>query len=261
MELSVILVMAVVSFFAGLMDAAVGGGGLIQLPGMFSVLPKESVVNIMGTNKFASFCGTAMATREYVRKIKVPWRIILPAAALAFVFAFFGAKTVSYIPVLYMKPAILVLMILIGIYTFIKKDFGTISIDRELNKKDLYIGLAIGAVIGFYDGIFGPGTGSFLTFVFIRFYSFDFLKATASAKVVNLSTNLAALSFFIPTNHVLWALAIPMAFCNLLGGFVGARLAMFGGAKVLRVCFLCLMCILIGKFAYDLLIEFHIMSV
>ncbi len=253
MDLSIILLMGGISFLAGLMDAAVGGGGLIQWPGMLTLLPRETIANLAGTNKFASFCGTSMAAREYIKKIRIPWRIIIPTSLLAFVFSFLGARAVTYIPVHYMKPAVLVLLIVIGIYTFIKKDFGATQTERALTNKDLYFGLAMGAGIGFYDGIFGPGTGSFLTFIFIRFFSFDFLHATASAKVVNMATNLAALSFFIPTGHVLWVLAVPMAVCNLTGGFFGARLAIMGGARVLRICFLFLMCILISKFGYDVL--------
>ncbi|WP_434779363.1 sulfite exporter TauE/SafE family protein [Neisseria sp. Ec49-e6-T10] len=241
-----------IAFLAGLMDAAVGGGGLIQIPGIFSFLPNHTPAVLFGTNKFASICGTATAAREYIKKIKVPWRLILPTALLAFIFSYLGAKVVTYIPVAWMKPAILVLLIVIGIYTFIKKDFGRLHTERALTHKDLYIGMLIGASIGFYDGIFGPGTGSFLTFLFIRIYAFDFLHATAAAKVVNLATNFAALSFFIPSGNILWAFAIPMAISNIFGGFVGARLAILGGAKVLRICFLCLMCILISKFAYDL---------
>ena len=256
MELTSILFMMMCAFLAGLMDAAVGGGGLIQLPGILSAFPKEAFAVLAGTNKFASICGTVVAAREYVKKIVISWRLIIPTAILAFVFSFLGAKAVPSIPVMYMKPAVFVMLIFIGIYTFIKKDFGALCGNRTLTRKDLYIGMIIGAAIGFYDGIFGPGTGSFLTFLFIRFFAFDFLQATASAKVVNVATNLAALTFFIPSGNILWMLAIPMAASNLVGGFVGAHLAMKGGARVLRICFLCLMCVLIGKFGYDLFIQF-----
>ncbi len=256
MELTSILFMMMCAFLAGLMDAAVGGGGLIQLPGILSAFPKEAFAVLAGTNKFASICGTVVAAREYVKKIVISWRLIIPTAILAFVFSFLGAKVVPSIDVMYMKPAVFVMLIFIGIYTFIKKDFGALCGKRTLTRKDLYIGMIIGAAIGFYDGIFGPGTGSFLTFLFIRFFAFDFLQATASAKVVNVATNLAALTFFIPSGNILWMLAIPMAVSNLTGGFVGAHLAMKGGARVLRICFLCLMCVLIGKFGYDLFIQF-----
>jgi uncharacterized membrane protein YfcA len=108
-----------------------------------------------------------------------------------------------------------------------------------------------GAALGFYDGVFGPGVGSFLSFVFIRFFAFDFLHAAAAARVVNLMTNLAALSFFIPAGHILWHYAAPLAVCNMAGGILGARLAIRGGVRVIRILFLILMVVLIGKFGYD----------
>lgn len=251
MEETLVLLLFI-AFFAGLMDAAVGGGGLIQLPGLFSFLPNTPVATIFGINKFSSICGTAMAAKQYVQKVKIPWRLILPATAFAFGGSFLGAYTVKFVPVSWMKPAVLVLLICIAIYTFKKKDFGAMHTPKELTQRDLNLGLLIGAGIGFYDGLFGPGTGSFLTFLFVRVYAFDFLHATASAKIVNLATNLAALCFFIPKGNIIWAWAIPMALCNIAGGFTGARLAIWGGAKILRIGFLCLMCVLIGKFAYDL---------
>ncbi len=240
-------------FLAGTMDAAVGGGGLIQIPGMFGLLPNQTpVATVLGSNKFASFCGTAMATRQYIKRIQVPWRMLLPAAILAFIGSFSGSMLVSLLPVTFIKPFILIVLVLMAIYTFLKKDLGQTKRETPLTKKEHHYGYACGAVIGFYDGLIGPGTGSFLTFLFIRIFHFDFLMATASAKVINLTTNLAALSFFIPANHVLWLYAIPLALANLLGNIAGVFIALKGGTKVLRYLFLILLVILISKFAWDL---------
>ncbi len=240
-------------FCAGTMDAAVGGGGLVQIPGVFTLLPQHTpVASVMGSNKFASFCGTAVATRQYVKKIKVPWRMLLPAALLAFIASFLGSILVSHLPVAFIKPFMLVVLVLMAIYTFIKKDLGQSTRDTPLTPKEYRYGYACGAAIGFYDGLVGPGTGSFLTFLFVRIFHFDFLTATASAKVINLTTNLAALSFFIPSGHVLWLYAIPLAMANLLGNVTGVFLALRGGTQILRHLFLVLLVILIGKFAWDL---------
>lgn len=244
----------VLGFLAGLMDAAVGGGGLLQIPGLFNFLPSSTPIpTVMGVNKFASFSGTLTASWQFIRRIPVPWKMLLPAAVLAFAFSYIGSKMVAYIPAEYMKPAMLVIMAVMFVYTFFKKDLGQIARTTALSRKETALGLFFGALIGFYDGIFGPGTGSLLAFVFVRFFAYDFLTATASAKVINLTTNFAALTFFVPNGHIVWAWAIPLALANLSGGFAGAHLAMKGGSKFLRYGFMGLLLILIGKFGWDLL--------
>lgn len=244
-----------IGFAAGLMDAAVGGGGLLQIPGLFNTLPAGTTVpNIMGINKFASANGTLMAAIQFVRRLRVPWKMLLPAAALAFVFSYLGAKLVAYLPTEWMKPAILVLLILMVVYTFCKKDLGQVVRTERLSRKETLMGLLLGGLIGFYDGIFGPGTGSLLAFMYVRFYAFDFLTAIASSKIINLTTNLAALSFFIPHGHIIWAWALPLAMANLCGGVVGARLAMKGGSRLLRYGFMVLLCLMIGRFGWEMML-------
>lgn len=239
-------------FAAGLMDAAVGGGGLLQLPALFGLLPQNvPLPSVLGVNKFASFTGTTMATGQFIRRVPVPWKMLLPAAALAFIASFLGAKLAASVPVQYMKPAMLVIMLAMFVYTFTKKDLGQLVRQTALSRREYCIGIACGAAIGLYDGILGPGTGSLLAFVFVRFFAYDFLTATASAKVINLTTNLAALSFFIPNGHIVWAWALPLAAANFCGGFVGSWLAMRGGSKFLRVGFMALLLVLMAKFGWD----------
>ena len=247
------ILLLVIGFLAGLMDAAVGGGGLLQIPGLFSALPISTpIATVMGTNKFASFCGTLTATGQFVRRISVPLKMLLPAAVLAFIASYGGAKLVAYVPVQYMKPAMLVLMTIMFLYTFFKKNLGQTTRSHALSRKETAWGLFFGALIGFYDGIFGPGTGSLLAFIFVRFYAYDFLTATASAKIINLTTNLAALVFFIPNNHIVWAWALPLALANLCGSVIGASLAMRGGAHFLRHGFMVLLVVMISKFGWDI---------
>ncbi|WP_066569314.1 sulfite exporter TauE/SafE family protein [Snodgrassella sp. CFCC 13594] len=242
-----------IGFAAGLMDAAVGGGGLLQIPGLFNTLPAHtSVPQIMGVNKFASANGTLMATIQFVRRIRVPWKMLLPAAVLAFVFSYVGAKLVAYIPTAWMKPAILIILLVMVVYTFCKKDLGQVVRTEKLTQKENALGLLFGALIGFYDGVFGPGTGSLLAFIYVRFYAFDFVTAIASSKIINLTTNLAALTFFIPHGYVVWQWAIPLAIANFSGGLIGARLAIKGGSSWLRYGFMLLLCIMIGRFIWEL---------
>lgn len=248
-----IAVLSVFAFAAGLIDAAVGGGGLIQIPALFNVLPSAQPAALLGSNKLASVCGTAFAARSFIRKVTLDWGLIVPAALSAFVMSFAGAATVSLVPPSVMRPAVLVLIVLMAVYTFCKKDFGTLHTPARVGRKEQCLAVLIGGAIGFYDGLFGPGTGSFLIFLFIRFFALDFLHASASAKVVNIATNLAALVFFVPTGNVLYAIALPMAVCNILGALTGTWLAVRKGAGFVRGLFLVLLCVLIAKLSWDLL--------
>jgi uncharacterized membrane protein YfcA len=187
-----------------------------------------------------------------VRKVVIDWGLVIPAACAAFVMAFFGAATVSFVPQSMIRPAVLVLIVLMAIYTFWKKDFGALHKPMRIGTKEKLLAIVIGGAIGFYDGLFGPGTGSFLIFLFIRCFAFDFLHASASAKLVNIATNVAALIFFIPTGNVLYLIAIPMAAFNILGALTGTWLAVHKGVPFVRALFLVLLVILISKLSYDL---------
>lgn len=243
--------LVLLAFTAGLIDAAVGGGGLIQVPGLFATLPSQLPATLFGTNKFSSVFGTAAASWRYSRTIDITWKLVAPAAATAFAFSFLGAMAVSYIPKDWMRPMVLVMLIGMLAYTLRKKDFGALHRPSHIGRRELLVALAIGGAIGFYDGLFGPGTGSFLIFLFVRFFGFDFLRASSAAKVVNLATNLAALAFFIPTGHVLYHYAIPMALANITGAIVGTHLATRGGAELIRKLFIGLVSVLITKLAWD----------
>ena len=240
------------AFCAGLIDAAVGGGGLIQIPALFNIYPTAPPATLFGTNKLASICGSTVAASNYIGKVHVAWSLVLPAALSAFIMAFLGAAAVSFVPQNLMRPVVLVLVIAMAIYTFWKKDFGTIRHAVQVGSRERVLSVLIGGAIGFYDGLFGPGTGSFLIFLFIRYFSFDFLQASAAAKLVNITTNLAALLYFLPTGNVFYSVAIPMAVFNMGGGWVGSKVAMRHGAGFIRILFLFLLVILIVKLAYGI---------
>ncbi|QDQ24891.1 TSUP family transporter [Chitinimonas arctica] len=241
-----------IAFSAGLIDAAVGGGGLVQVPGLFATLPNQLPATLFGTNKFSAIFGTATASWRYARSVDIAWRLVIPAALTAFVCAFLGAMAVSHIPKEWMRPLVLALLLFMLGYTLRKKDFGAMHRPSHIGRRELAVALAIGGAIGFYDGLFGPGTGSFLIFLFIRFFGFDFLRASSAAKVVNLATNLAALAFFIPSGNVLYRYAIPMAMANIVGAMLGTRLAMKGGTVLIRKLFITLVSLLIAKLGWNL---------
>ena len=248
-----LLALIVAAFVAGGVDAVVGGGGLIQIPALFAVYPGESPATLFGTNKCASVVGTANATWRYARQVRMPWRTILPAAAAAFAFSYAGAAAVAWLPKDAVRPLILVMLVLAAVYTLKRKEFGQVHRPAHAGRRELAYAVLLGGVIGFYDGFFGPGTGSFLIFLFVRFFGFDFLHASAGAKVVNVATNLAALAYFLPNGYVLPLLAAGMALANVSGSMAGTWLALRRGSGFVRQVFLVVVGVLIVKFAWDTL--------
>lgn len=248
---SEIAVLLIAALLAGAVDAVVGGGGLIQIPALFVVHPGESAATLFGTNKCASVVGTANAAWRYARQVVMPWRTILPAALAAFIFSYIGAAAVAWLPKDVVRPLILLLLIVAAVYTLKRKDFGLLHRPAHAGYRELVYAMLLGGIIGFYDGFFGPGTGSFLIFLFVRFFGFDFLHASAGAKVVNVATNLAALGYFLPHGYVLPVLAAAMAVANVSGSMLGTRLALKYGSGFIRRLFLAMVVVLIVKFSWD----------
>ncbi len=240
---------------AGFIDAVVGGGGMIQVPALLTALPAESTATVFGTNKGSSIFGTAHAAWRYAKRIEIPWQVVLPAAAAAFVFSFGGAMLVSAAPRELLRPVILVLLLAVFAYTLTRRDFGTVAQAPTFPRRQRAAALVAGAILGFYDGFFGPGAGSFMLFAFVRFFGLDFLRASGAAKMVNISTNLAALLWFAPSGHILWLLAGGMAAFNVLGAVVGSRMALRHGSGFVRTLFLLVTAALIAKFGYDTLLR------
>lgn len=251
--MTLILLLCGSSLLAGFVDAVVGGGGLIQIPAMLILLPGAPVATIFGTNKFASCAGTTIAVQRYARHVAIDWPTVLPAAITAFVFSFLGSRTVTLLSTAFMRPIVLVLLVLVAIYVFIVKDLGLIHQPRHAPKKATWLGVLIGAGLGFYDGFFGPGTGSFLIFLFVGVFGFDFLSASASAKAINLATNVGSLIYFGWTGHILYRYAVPMALCSVLGATIGTRLAIAKGSRFVRIFFLVIVGALIAKLAQSII--------
>lgn len=238
------------AFFAGLVDAMVGGGGLVQIPLLFNVFPGALPATLFGTNKAVSIIGTTFAARRYLSHVDMDWRVLWRAAAAAFVASFAGAATVGLFPPQMLRPLVIVLLLAVLIYTVKKKDFGLLRSGSTRRPRPL-LALVLGAAIGFYDGFFGPGTGSFLIFLFVRCYAWDFVRASAAAKVVNVSTNLAALAWFVPVGAIMVKVAGFMAIANLAGAWVGAHLALKNGAVFVRRVFIAVVAVLIARLVWD----------
>jgi uncharacterized membrane protein YfcA len=239
------------AFFAGAVDAIAGGGGLIQVPALFVLFPGVPPATLLGTNKVASIFGTANAAQRYLRQIRLPWNAVLPAVLAALLFAFAGAYTVTQVKPDFLRAALPFILLALAIYTFIKKDFGQQQRVNLSAARERTYSAATGAGLGFYDGFFGPGTGSFLLFVFVRYFGFDFIRATAAAKVVNLACNFTAIAWFASAGHVDWRLGLSMALFNWAGSFVGSHLALTRGNRFVRAMFLAVLAALILKTGYD----------
>lgn len=239
------------AFLAGLVDAVVGGGGLIQIPVLFSVFPKEVPATLLGTSKLAGVFGTSAAAVNYARRVQVAWSAAAPAALAAFLLSFAGAWTVTRVPADFVRFLLPVVLVAVAIYTFRKKDFGSVHAPRHSGNAERFFAVAMGACIGFYDGFFGPGTGSFLMFLFVRFFGFDFLSASAAAKIVNVACNLSALLWFGYSGHLLWQLGLMMAVCQVAGSLVGTKLAIRHGSAFVRKLFLIVVTLLIVKTGFD----------
>jgi hypothetical protein len=239
------------SGLAGFIDAIVGGGGLILLPALFAVYPGAHPATLFGVNKSASIWGTAAATVQYAQRVDMPWRALLPAAAVCFMGSMAGAWAVTVISPDFLRKALPAILLAVFVYTLAKKELGREHRPRFVGARQTLAAAAMGLVIGFYDGFFGPGTGSFFVFLFVRWLGFDFLHASASAKLLNTTSNLAALLLFTWKGHVWWHLAVPMALANVLGSVLGTRLALKHGSGFVRVIFLVVVSALIVKTGYD----------
>ena len=235
------------SFLAGFVDSIAGGGGIVQLPALLIGLPNSPAAEVLGTNKLSAVFGTTTAAALYRKQIKPDPRVLLGMAIPAFFGSAAGALLASRIPTSSMRPMILVLLIAVAIYTWLKPDLGKLENLRHVPKQRIQIGAIAGAVIGFYDGIFGPGTGSFLMLILVATLGYAFITASAIAKVVNVATNVGALIVFGINGAVIWQIGIIMGFANITGAIIGSRLAIKGGSTLVRKVFLLVTIVLIVR--------------
>lgn len=243
--------LVVLSFIAGFIDAVVGGGGLIQLPAVLINFPSMPLATVFGTNKIAGLSGTTVAAFQYSRKIKFNYKLLLTTGISAAAAALLGARLISNLNPAKLKPVILFILIVIAIYTFIRKDLGAVHCKQLPEKKQLVYALLLGIIIGFYDGFIGPGTGSFLVLGFVVLLGFEFVTASAYAKVINCMTNVGALSVFISNGNYVLNLAILMAVSNVTGSILGARMSLRKGNEFVRIIFLFIVIIMIIRYGYD----------
>ncbi len=251
--LTTLAFLGVAAFSAGWIDAVVGGGGLIQLPALLVGLPGASPAQLLATNKFGSIFGTTTSSITYYRRVRPDLRTALPMAAVAYVGAIGGALIGLHIPKSAFNPIILVLLVAVGAYTLFKPDLGRESLRRFEGPAHVVLAMVTGFVIGVYDGALGPGTGSFMVFALVGLLGYNFLEASAKAKIANFATNLGALTVFAPMGLVLVKVGLVLAAANLVGGYVGARTAVSRGSGFVRVVFVVIVVAFIAKIGGSLL--------
>ena len=223
---------------AGFVDAVVGGGGLIQLPALLLGMPGAAPVQVLATNKVASFCGTSVSAATYYRRIRPDPRTFLPLMALAFLGSALGALVASRIPRAAFEPIVLVVLVVVGGYVLLRPELGERTAVRFAGRQHLAAARVTGLAIGFYDGALGPGTGSFFVFTLVGLLGYSFLEASAKARLANWATNLAAILVFAPQGAIVWQVALVMGAANIVGGYLGARTAVARGARFVRVFFI-----------------------
>ena len=251
LTIATVLFLLAASFFAGFIDSIAGGGGLIQLPALLIGLPKSETAEVLGTNKLSAVFGTTTAAALYRKQIKPDPKVLIAMGVPAFLGSAGGALLASKIPTSSMRPMVLVLLIVVAIYTWFKPDLGKLENLRHLPKRRIQIAACAGVVIGFYDGIFGPGTGSFLMLILVASLGYAFITASAIAKVVNVATNVGAIMVFGINGAVIWQIGIILGIANIAGAIIGARLAIKGGSTLVRKVFLFVTVALIVKVAIE----------
>lgn len=251
METYILILLCIASFLAGFIDAIAGGGGLIQTPIAMVLLPNHAVSSLLGSLKIPGFTGTSVAAVQYLKNVKMDWKLLAIMSVFSCSTAFLGSYVMTVVSNDFMKPLLFVILILLAIYTFFKKDFGNHQPKSMSYKKTIVLGITISAIIGFYDGFIGPGTGSFLIVAFITILGLDFLHASANAKLVNIASNIGSIVLFISKGKIIWLMAIPMAICNGFGGWLGAKLAIKKGNGFIRVFFLIVVVGTLIRFGYD----------
>ncbi|WP_237206775.1 TSUP family transporter [Rothia nasimurium] len=252
LEPTTLVLLLLAALAAGWVDAVVGGGGMIQLPAVLMV-PGLSPVQALAVNKLGSVFGTLTSAATYLRRTPVNVRTVLPAASLAFVTSMGGALVATALPEELFKPIIVLALILVLVYTVFKPSLGELTQLKHRGLKHLMVGLGIGATIGFYDGLLGPGTGSFLMMAMVSLMGYSFLQATAQTKIINAATNLGALVLFAVAGQQVWALGLLLGAANMVGGYLGARTALARGSRFIRWMMIVVVSALIIKLGADIL--------
>jgi uncharacterized membrane protein YfcA len=247
--------LALAGLFAGFVDAVVGGGGLVQLPALLVAFPSAAPVQVLATNKLAGTCGTSVSSVTYYRRVRPDPQTFVPLMVVAFLGSAVGALAASQLSRAAFNPLILAALVVVGAYVLLQPDVGRVTDLRFTGHRHTSLVVVTGLVIGFYDGALGPGTGSFFVFTLVGLLGYNFLEASAKARMANWATNVAALLVFAAQGAVMWRVGLVVGVCNLVGSYVGARTAVSRGSRFVRVFFIIVVSAFIVKIGSDVLRE------
>ncbi|MFY8207453.1 MAG: sulfite exporter TauE/SafE family protein [Arenimonas sp.] len=243
---------ALAGFAAGLIDSIVGGGGLVLTPAMLNLHPGLNILQAIGTQRTSSIMGTSVAAWNYLRKIRIERRILLPACAAALAASAIGVQFAKRLDPEFLKWTVLAICVILAVYTAFRKDLGLKEERRFHPKHESLAALSIGTATGFYNGLIGPGTGTIMVFAFVSFLGLDFLKSSAVSKAANVSADISSWTVLLLSGFVLWALALPLVIGNMLGSYIGSHMAIRKGQAFVRAVFLIIVLALIARQAWQL---------
>ncbi|WP_040192957.1 TSUP family transporter [Clostridium culturomicium] len=236
MDIYKLIFLCIAGFFAAFVDSIAGGGGIISVPAYMIVgLPTHIA---LGTNKFAATMGSLTSSINFIRSGNCNFKLLKIVAPFTLIGSILGVKTVLLIDESFLQPLVLILILAIGIYTFFSKSLGEEDNFNGFTKKNLFLSILLGFSLGFYDGFFGPGTGTFLVFGFINILGLNFLKASANARVLNFVSNISALVTFALSGNINYLIGIPVCILMILGAKIGTRLAINKGNKIIKPIFI-----------------------
>lgn len=243
-------ILGLAALLAGIVDAVIGGGGMVQLPALFAVYPAAIPAALLGTNKLSAAVGTTGAAFQYARAVKAPWRVVVSSALAGCIAAVVGAWVITLLPTEPLRKALPFILLALLVYT-LRSKMGLEHRPRHASGTEVAVATSGSAVIGFYDGFFGAGTGAFYKLLFVRGLGYDFVNAAAPAKFSNVASNLGAVLVFAVSGYMFWGLAAWMALTNFIGGQIGARVAIKYGSGFIQKAFVALVSCLILKTFYD----------
>lgn len=244
------LIVGAASLFAGAIDAIVGGGGLILVPALFLSYPTASPQALLGTNKIAAIAGTTVSAMRFARSISLEWKVLGPAAGVALLGSLGGAWALTVVDPAWLRRALPIVLCALLLYTLAKKDFGSSNSPPHSYRLRLSIVSCIALLVGFYDGLFGPGAGSFMIFLLVRYLRVDFLTASASAKVLNIASNAAAIALLSMRGAIWWEVGALLAIANVIGSVIGSRMALRYGSGFVKKVFVIVVSALICRTAW-----------
>ncbi|WP_336085584.1 TSUP family transporter [Nocardia sp. SSK8] len=252
MQLGDWTVLLVAAAAAGWVDAVVGGGGLIILPTLFLVMPGIAPQTALGTNKLAALSGTATAVVTFARRVPMQWKVLVPGAVIAAITAACGAAAVSLIDRDLFIPLVMVVLVGVAVFVTLRPSVGMTMATHPPTRRRVILVVALAAgLIGLYDGLLGPGTGTFLIITFATLLGTEFVRAAAMAKVINCGSNVGALVFLGATGHILWGLGAGMAVANVAGALVGSRMALARGAGFVRIVLLVVVVVMVVRLGWQ----------